>query len=170
MEYYVMIEGQRVGPLQEGELRQRIQSGHIHGRTPVWHAGLEKWQPCSAVLKDVPQPEVWFAMVGDQRLGPLHRGALEQAVALGQITAETKVWKPGMPKWRSWGKLSAEEGMEVSVIDPTNLGGSLNTAMAANLGGSGVPFDFDMGKKGAGRGKGVFASILGRVLPPRKEN
>jgi hypothetical protein len=178
MQYYAMISGQRLGPLCEEDLRKRIQSGEVDGQTPLWHEGLEKWQPCSGVLKDVPQPEVWFAMVGDQRLGPLHRGALERAVALGQVTADTKVWKTGMPKWRSWGKIAVEQGMAVPVIDPTNLEGHLHAALAANSGGGGVPFDFDMGKgKSApakpgksAAGKGVFTSLIGRILPARKED
>ena len=176
MQYYVMIDGQRVGPLCEVELRRRIQSGQVDGQTPVWHEGLDKWQPCASLLKGVPQPEVWFAMIGDRRLGPLHRGALERAVSLGQVTAETKVWKPGMPKWRSWGKIAAEQGMAVPVIDPANLDGGLHAAMAGNSGGGGVPFDFDMGKKPAAkRGKAsageknMLASLLGRILPARKE-
>jgi hypothetical protein len=169
MEYYVMVGGQREGPLREEEVRKRIDVGEVDGQTPVWHEGMEKWQPCCGVLKDVQPPEVWFAMVGSQRLGPLHRGALERAVSLGQVTAETKVWKSGMKKWRSWGKIAAEHGMAVPVTDPTNLDGGLHAAMAANSGGGGVPFDFDMGgKTGAGK-KGVLASLFGRILPPRRE-
>ena len=173
MDYYIIIDGQRIGPLEETELRARVASGDADGQTPVWHEGLEKWKPCAEVLTGVPQPELWFAMVGQQRLGPLHRGALERAVALGQVTAETKVWKAGMPKWRSWGKVAAEEGVKVSVLDGAELDGGLHPA---SPGGASFEFQAPAGRRerakdgAATSGRGVFSTLFGRLLPGRREN
>ena len=125
LQYYIILKGERVGPLSSAQVRQRINDNEVHSKTPIWHEGLDGWKPCGEVLKEVPEQGIWFAMVDGQRLGPLSEGAFKQAVMIGQIRRETRVWKQGMPKWRSWGNYSKEQGIVITTLDPKTLEGGL---------------------------------------------
>jgi hypothetical protein len=52
----------------------------------------------------VPQ-ELWYYVVAGERRGPIDRAAFAQQVKGGAITAETLVWKQGMPAWAPMGKV-----------------------------------------------------------------
>jgi hypothetical protein len=132
LQYHIIIHGERIGPLSSAQVRQRINDGEVHSKTPIWHEGLDGWKPCGEVLKEVPEPGVWFAMVNSQRIGPLSEGAFKQAVLIGQIKPETRVWKQGMPKWRSWGNYSKEQGIVMTTLDPKTLGGGLTFEQPGN--------------------------------------
>jgi uncharacterized RDD family membrane protein YckC len=44
MQWYYIQDGQRVGPHDDEEFARLVNSGHIHGRTLVWHEGMANWQ------------------------------------------------------------------------------------------------------------------------------
>lgn len=49
MEWYYNFNGQRTGPVSDGELEQLAVSGVVRPETLVWHAGLQEWQAFGSV-------------------------------------------------------------------------------------------------------------------------
>lgn len=45
-------------------------------------------------------PTEWHAVIKGQQAGPLGRQTIQKKIELGEITARTFFWKPGMPDWR----------------------------------------------------------------------
>jgi len=43
-DWYYSREGQRLGPIEEADFHQKIESGEIHRETFVWRQGMESWQ------------------------------------------------------------------------------------------------------------------------------
>lgn len=54
----------------------------------------------STELHQVPKG-IFYVMLADKQVGPLTETELSQMVANRQISKETYVWKPGMPRWSS---------------------------------------------------------------------
>ncbi len=100
MEFYIMVGDQRTGPFTEEEIRTKTHLGELDVRALVWHKGLDKWRPCGNVFTDMPELVSWFARVGDRHVGPMTPSAFQHQVEAGQITADTLVWRSGMPSWR----------------------------------------------------------------------
>jgi membrane protease subunit (stomatin/prohibitin family) len=48
-QYFVMANGQQVGPVGFEQLRNATMSGQMNGETPVWRQGLPGWGPARAV-------------------------------------------------------------------------------------------------------------------------
>ena len=49
MEYWIRLKGEKVGPLREWDVRDKIESGELTAEDLAWHDGLETWQPLSSV-------------------------------------------------------------------------------------------------------------------------
>ena len=45
MEIWVILEGEKVGPLHDFEIRRRITAGELPSTTPAWHEGMAGWIP-----------------------------------------------------------------------------------------------------------------------------
>ncbi len=45
MEVWIIIEGEKVGPLHDFEVRRKIETGEFKPTTPGWHDGLPAWRP-----------------------------------------------------------------------------------------------------------------------------
>jgi uncharacterized RDD family membrane protein YckC len=45
MQWYYVVNGQRLGPVAQPEFDQLVQSGVINANTLVWRQGMEAWQP-----------------------------------------------------------------------------------------------------------------------------
>jgi len=43
-DWYYSRQGQRLGPIEEADFHQKIESGEIHQETFVWRKGMENWQ------------------------------------------------------------------------------------------------------------------------------
>jgi uncharacterized RDD family membrane protein YckC len=48
-EWFYADKGQRIGPISEDVFRAACVQGTVQANTPVWHAGMDDWQPLSAV-------------------------------------------------------------------------------------------------------------------------
>lgn len=48
---------------------------------------------------------VWKAYVGGEKLGPVDEATLRGWIADGQVTQQTQVWRPGLPKWLRAGEV-----------------------------------------------------------------
>gem|GEM_PF-1829738 len=48
-QWYVSIDGQQMGPYEEGVFRSYLQSGRIQAHHPVWTEGMSSWEPVSSV-------------------------------------------------------------------------------------------------------------------------
>ena len=49
MELWVIQEGEKTGPFNDYEIRERIESGELDAETRVWHEGAEGWKKLSEV-------------------------------------------------------------------------------------------------------------------------
>lgn len=107
MEYYIIIDGEQVGPFDIDSL---ISAG-ITPETPVWREGLDNWVPASSLAElsgilNTEEPQTnesaetcygfYYAMVDGHRIGPL---PVSELIATGCIRPDTLVWCEGMPKW-----------------------------------------------------------------------
>ncbi len=48
-EWYIAVNGQQVGPLDEAGLRSNTANGQLSGSTLVWRNGMGAWTQASAV-------------------------------------------------------------------------------------------------------------------------
>jgi uncharacterized RDD family membrane protein YckC len=54
MQWYYAVNGQRLGPVTQGEIEQLVRSGTIGSDTLVWSQGMANWQPFSTVASQFP--------------------------------------------------------------------------------------------------------------------
>ncbi len=47
--WHIVVDGEQVGPLSDGDIRGRLSRGEINGDTYIWREGLADWQKISAV-------------------------------------------------------------------------------------------------------------------------
>jgi hypothetical protein len=65
--YFFGIKGQKVGPLDEESIRQRLKEGTITAETLSWCNGLEKWLP----MRQIPElKEVFGELLAKQVMPP----------------------------------------------------------------------------------------------------
>ena len=63
--------------------------------------------PLTPNVEPPPIPgEAWYYVVAGERRGPVDRSVLAQQAKAGAITADTLVWRQGMPDWVAVGKVS----------------------------------------------------------------
>lgn len=101
-EYYIITDGQRIGPIGLEELRTR----RVGKDTLIWFPGLADWTPAGKVaqlafLFEAPagSPAQWYAMINGRQVGP---GTLEWLASQG-LNETTPVWRPGMGDWTEAG-------------------------------------------------------------------
>lgn len=49
MELWLIIDGEKTGPIQDYDLRGRIARGEVARDTPAWHMGLDAWRPLGEI-------------------------------------------------------------------------------------------------------------------------
>lgn len=49
MEYYVALDGEKVGPLSQIKLVEMLEDGRVTAENKVWHQGMDEWKPMSEV-------------------------------------------------------------------------------------------------------------------------
>ncbi len=64
--YFFAIEGQKVGPLDEKSIQQRMLDGKISWETLSWRSGMDNWCP----VKEIPELKDKFAELLDQKAVP----------------------------------------------------------------------------------------------------
>ncbi len=45
MDVWIILNGEKTGPLRDFEVRRKIEDGALQPTTPAWYEGLPKWQP-----------------------------------------------------------------------------------------------------------------------------
>lgn len=45
MDIWIIRDGEKVGPIHDFEVRQKIETGELPSSTPAWHEGLPAWKP-----------------------------------------------------------------------------------------------------------------------------
>jgi len=45
MDIWIIQNGEKVGPIQDYEIRGKIEAGELQASTPAWHDGMESWKP-----------------------------------------------------------------------------------------------------------------------------
>jgi uncharacterized RDD family membrane protein YckC len=66
MDFWIIRNGEKLGPIPDYELRSRIGRGEVDGSTPAWHQGLTAWTP----LRELAQFEREFAAPGEEAAAP----------------------------------------------------------------------------------------------------
>ncbi|MFZ9936908.1 MAG: RDD family protein [Luteolibacter sp.] len=49
MDFWIIENGEKSGPLPDFEVRSRIRAGVLTGETPAWHEGLSDWRPLAEI-------------------------------------------------------------------------------------------------------------------------
>jgi len=49
MELWIIIHGEKRGPLQDYQVRQGIDNGDYEATTPAWHEGMAEWMPLNKI-------------------------------------------------------------------------------------------------------------------------
>jgi uncharacterized RDD family membrane protein YckC len=49
MDIWIIQDGEKTGPVQDFEIRRRIEIGELSASTPVWHEGLDAWRPLGEI-------------------------------------------------------------------------------------------------------------------------
>ena len=118
-EYYLAINGQQQGPFSKEQLRQQ----NISPDTLVWHSGMSEWKKGRelpelndlfeevVIIEDAPangayppppaEDAGWFAMLGQQRVGP---ATITDLINSG-LNGRTPVWHEGYQDWIEAGKV-----------------------------------------------------------------
>lgn len=106
------------GPYSMAELVEAIKGGRLTARSQIWRPGMSDWcawesvgevagfvglQPTPAPAPDSP---VWYCEVAGRQRGPLTKLALAQAIAAGELTALSRVWRAGMEEWKPWSSVA----------------------------------------------------------------
>jgi uncharacterized RDD family membrane protein YckC len=69
MEIWIIRDGEKVGPIQDYEVRRKIETGELTRDVPAWHEGLATWRP----LVEIPlfKDEFDWVHLGDLSADPL---------------------------------------------------------------------------------------------------
>ncbi len=121
--YFVAESGKSRGPLSLELVVTEIREGTILPWTLVWKPGLSGWiragalpELADALSRAVPKPpppppqppppppdppadEIYFVAVGAEVRGPLSEDEIAAAIAKGEITRATLVWRQGTEGW-----------------------------------------------------------------------
>ncbi len=54
MPWWFVLNGQQMGPTEDGELSACIADGRVSGHTLVWREGMERWEPLGALASGAP--------------------------------------------------------------------------------------------------------------------
>lgn len=49
MEYYVALDGEKVGPLSQIKLVEMLEDGRVTAENKIWHQGMDEWKPLSEI-------------------------------------------------------------------------------------------------------------------------
>ena len=49
MDIWIILDGEKTGPLHDYEIRSKISHGELPGTTPAWHEGLPGWKPLAEI-------------------------------------------------------------------------------------------------------------------------
>lgn len=104
MEIWIILNGEKAGPLHDFDVRRKIESGEADADTPAWHEGLDSWRP----LGRISMFEGEFEAARNKPAGPGHHQ-----------TAPTHRMPPPLPGkslvmrrfWARWLDLFAYSGV-----------------------------------------------------------
>ncbi|MFO0556370.1 MAG: DUF4339 domain-containing protein, partial [Polyangiaceae bacterium] len=58
MDWYVVLDGERSGPLDDAALRRMVLAGHVVRSTLVWRSGMPDWQSAEQATQLFQPPPV----------------------------------------------------------------------------------------------------------------
>jgi len=109
--YYMVENGQAVGPLTFDELKQRIMQGTVSEATQIARVGDQGWSVANAFpelqqvfeAKKNPPPAgggaVYYVSEGGKPVGPLTLQQLKARLQTGASKRGDLVWRQDMPNW-----------------------------------------------------------------------
>ncbi|MES2475603.1 MAG: RDD family protein [Verrucomicrobiota bacterium] len=107
MEVWIILEGEKVGPFHDFEIRRRISNGELAATTPAWHEGLSAWKS----LVEIPIFTREFERVSPQdEISPLEAASPSSAPS---ATPPPLPIEPVFLRrfWARWLDLSLYEGV-----------------------------------------------------------
>jgi hypothetical protein len=132
--YYIAESGKSRGPLSLDLVVTEIRGGTVLPWTLVWKPGLSGWIRAGALPEledalsratprppppppeppppppDPPAEEIYFIAVGKEVRGPLSEDEIAAAIAKGDITRTTLVWRQGTAGWAAAWDIPAIRG------------------------------------------------------------
>ncbi len=130
--FYALIDNVQRGPYNEIQFKRLVDNDLANGDTLVWTEGMLDWQPAREVKmmrrifpkKQQPadatppampaMPQVpnaveqceYYVNINNQQAGPFNLQQIAQMSQAGQVTAQSYVWKEGMPQWDTAGNVA----------------------------------------------------------------
>jgi uncharacterized RDD family membrane protein YckC len=49
MDIWIILDGEKSGPIHDFDIRKRIETGELPSTTPAWHEGLDAWRPLGEI-------------------------------------------------------------------------------------------------------------------------
>ncbi len=105
--WYVVVEGEVVGPATRAELERYHRAAVIPDDAPVWHAGFGGWAPLHNTT-------TFSFMVGGRRAAPRR-----SAPAVQDLTADADLLEPPPPPVARQAVLSAARSLTAPIIELT---------------------------------------------------
>lgn len=136
-EWFVAIDGEPVGPLNQQEVKQRLEEGQIDGETLVWGEGFEEWRQLASVAD--------FGSVESPSIDDTWEALFADTAAMG--SPQPSVAVKSAPPEQSTGDTDVKRQRRVFVSyrreDDPYAAGRLVDALAARFGREAVFHDVD---------------------------
>ncbi|MFC4991529.1 RDD family protein [Rubritalea tangerina] len=84
MKVWLLVDGEKSGPHESFEVRERITAGELHAETLAWHQGAEGWLP----LAEIPQFSTLFEVEEAEDEGPPPLPEEKPSEVLKKVLAE----------------------------------------------------------------------------------
>ena len=86
--------GMSIAQQMVNTMNNTMQNMHIPGT-------MNPMQQIGTTPQNLPQPQVFYAIIEGNSVGPLSDAEVIRLIADKRITKDTLVWKPGMKEWQT---------------------------------------------------------------------
>lgn len=99
------------------QMNAAMNNPQMPGQAPAQGAAVPPPMP-GAGAPPAPSMPCWMLAVGGQQYGPFDDAQMRQMQSTGQLTAQTMVWKQGMPQWAEAGTVAELASLFQPVAPP----------------------------------------------------
>ncbi|MEO5914121.1 MAG: RDD family protein [Luteolibacter sp.] len=107
MEIWIILDGEKIGPLHDFEIRRKITTGELPASTPAWHEGSGDWKPLIEI--DLFKRE--FELVSPPEENPFTPPAVDSPPENGNDPSLPTPQACGRRFWARWLDLSLYSGV-----------------------------------------------------------
>jgi predicted Zn finger-like uncharacterized protein len=148
--WHIVVDGEQVGPIPEGEVRERIERGEIKADTYAWKEGFADWMKLSAV------PEFSGVVGGDSGAN------VDPFASVGATNGTDRSRRPSGAGQSLFGGASVEVESDAFAAPARGGGGDLFAAASAAPAASAEPRWPSSGNVAAGHDGGRVENLTGQ--------